>query len=61
MASVHEVEANMGQVQEALSGLDWHICALVDGTVAGPGYGHKIKHEVKKLGHKLLINCKSKI
>lgn len=57
IACVHEVEANMSMVEEALSGKDWHICALMDGSVSGPGYGHEISHEVKELGHKLLIKC----
>jgi len=55
MAAVYEVEQNMGCVQECLADYEWHICALVDGTVSGPGYSFEITHDVKELGHKLLI------
>ena len=58
MARIGDVKANEEKVHEVLADREWHICALVDGSVSGPGYGYEIGEEVKELGHKLLVNCK---
>ena len=59
MASVYEVEQHMDDVTTALEDKEWHICALANGTVGGPGYNHEITNDIKELGHKLAVKCKS--
>ena len=55
LADISTVQTNMEEVQRVLEDKTWHICALSDGRVGGPGYSFEIKHEVEELGHKLII------
>ena len=59
LATFADVENNMDQVKSELCGMTFHTCALLDGTVGGPGYGYQLTNKIdNRHDYKLLVNGK---
>tara|TARA_B110000285_G_C14822491_1_gene467177 strand:+ start:402 stop:614 length:213 start_codon:yes stop_codon:yes gene_type:complete len=46
-----QCHANMNKIRDILRNHAWHICALSDGKVAGPGYNYDYQRWDKGLAH----------
>lgn len=56
LATTFDCETHMNKIKTVLADKTWHICALEDGNIGGPGYNYGIRFDSQELGHKLLTN-----